>query len=188
MAEHDAQTTETAAPKTWGIMAEFETPYAISHAAEHIRDAGFTKWDTYSPFPVHGLDEAMGIKLSKVTWIMGGAALSGFTLALWMQWWMSAVNYKTVTGGKPLFAWEQFTPIMFELSVLISAFGAILGMLILNALPRWYHPLFKKERFLRVSDDRFVVAIEAADPNFDESKTRALLESLGGTHIEMVED
>lgn len=184
----DRTTPSDSAAPLWGLMAEFDTPAAISHAAEHIRDAGFTKWDVYSPFPIHGMDGAMGLKLSKVTWIMGGAALSGFAFSLWLQWWTSAVNFKIVAGGKPLFAWEQYTPIMFELSVLFSAFGAILGMLILNALPRWYHPLFAKQRFLRVSDDRLVIAIEAQDPNFDEQDTRAMFEQLGGTHIDTVED
>ena len=177
-----------ATPTIWGLMAEFENPAMISHAAEKVRDAGYTKWDVHSPFPIHGMDEAMGLKLSKVTWIMGGAALSGFSFALWMQWWMSSQDFKIVTGGKPLFAWEQFMPILFELSVLLSAFGAILGMLALNVLPRWHHPLMTKERFLRVSDDRFVIAIQAIDPNFNEAETRRLLESAGGTNIDLVED
>lgn len=179
--------TNTAAP-LWGVMAEFDTPASISHAAEAIRDAGYTKWDVYSPFPVHGMDEAMGAPASKVTWIMGAMALTGFSVALSMQWWMASVDYKIVTAGKPLWAWEQFTPIMFELSVLFSAFGAVLGMLMLNLLPRWNHPLFAKERFLRVSDDRFVIAIEARDPRFEENGVCRLLESLGGRRIDAVEE
>ncbi len=175
-------------PETWGIMAEFAHPGAISKAAEVMRDKGFTKWDCYAPIPVHGLDEAMGLKQSKITWVMGGMCLAGFSTAVLMQWWMSAVDYQIVAGGKPLAAWEQFLPIMFELSVLFSAFGAVFGMLILNLLPRWHHPLFTKERFLRVSDDRFVIAVEAIDPLFDEAETRELLASIGGTNIELVED
>lgn len=177
-----------ATPGVWGVLAEFDDPVALIHAAERVRDAGFTRWDVYSPFPVHGMDAAMGLKQSKVTWIMGAAALAGFTSALLMQWWMGAVDFKIVTAGKPLFAWEQATPIMFEFSVLLAAFGAVLGMLALNGLPRWYHPLLKKERFLRVGDDRFCIAIESADPGFDESETRVLLENLGGRHVELVED
>ncbi len=173
---------------TWGVMAEFPDPAALSHAAERIKQAGYTKWDVYSPFPVHGMDEAMGLKPSRVTWIMGVCCATGFACAWLMQWWMGQVDYPIVVAGKPLFAWEQATPILFELSVLFSAFGAVFGMLILNLLPRWHHPLFAKPRFLRVSDDRFVIAIEAADPKFNEQGIRHMLESLGGLHIDRVED
>lgn len=182
----DATTGARAEP--WGITAEFPDPAALTHAVERCRDEGFTKWDVFSPFPVHGLDEAMGLKPSRLPWIMGGMAFTGFLTALLMQWWMSAVDYQIVTGGKPLFAWEQFTPVMFELSVLFSAFGAVVGMLALNGLPRWHHPLFGRGRFLRVSDDRFMVVIESRDPKFDREATRRFLEGLGGQHIEIVED
>lgn len=185
---HDPGTEHAAPGKLWGLIAEFPNPGVLTHAAEQIRDAGFTRWDVYSPVPVHGMDEAMGLKPSRVTFIMGFMAAAGFTTALLMQWWMGAVDYQIVTAGKPLFAWEQAMPILFELSVLFSAFGAIFGMLILNLLPRWNHPLFSKHRFLRVSDDRFIIAIEAADPRFDEASVRRLLADSGGTHIDTVED
>lgn len=171
----------------YGIMAEFDDITSIVAAAEHCRDAGFRHWDVYAPVPIHGIDEAMGIKPSRVSFAMAGGALTGFTGAMLMQWWMGAVNYKIITAGKPFFAWEQAVPITFELSVLLGAFGALGGMVLLNNLPKWFHPLLAKERFLRVSDDRLVLAIEARDPKFDEDETRALLESLGGKHIELVE-
>lgn len=177
-----------AAPAVWGIMAEFADPAALTHAAEAVRDAGVKKWDVFSPFPVHGMDEAMGLKPSRVSNIMGFMALCGFTTALLMQWWMSSVDYPIAIGGKPNLAWEQWTPILFELSVLFAAFGAIGGMFGLNMLPRWHHPLMTKERFLRVGDDRFFIAIEASDPSFDPGATRAMLERLGGKNIELVED
>ncbi|MEC9373841.1 MAG: DUF3341 domain-containing protein [Planctomycetota bacterium] len=172
----------------WGLMAEYKDPAAITHAAEKVRDAGYRKWDVYSPFPIHGMDEAMGLPGSRVGFIVGMGALLGVTGAMLMQWWMSAVDYKIVVAGKPFFAWEQFTPITFELGVLLSAFGAIFGMLALNGLPLFFHPLFKKERFLRVSDDRFMIVVESADPNFDVRRTRELLEKAGGYNIETVED
>lgn len=172
---------------TWGLMAEFADISAIYHAAQRVRDAGFTKWDVYAPFPIHGIDEAMGMPRSKVGWAMGTAAACGLATAIAMQWWMSGVDYPINTAGKPYTAWEQFMPVMFELSVLFSAFGALLGMLGLNGLPRWHHPLLKRERFLRVSDDRFVIAIESADPKFDSARTRRLLEEAGATNIEVVE-
>lgn len=173
--------------ETYGIMAEFPDVAALFAAAEACRDKGFTEWDVYAPVPVHGMDEAMGLKPSKVSFTMGGAALTGCLGALLMQWWMGAIDYEIIVGGKPLFAWEQATPITFELSVLLGAFGALGGMLLLNKLPMWYHPLLKKDRFLRVSDDRLIVVIEAGDPLFDADETRAFLESLGGTNIDTVE-
>jgi hypothetical protein len=184
----DKPEVAAAAPKLWGVMAEFDNPAHLSVAAEKVRDAGYKVWDVYSPVPVHGMDECMGLKPSKVTFIMGLMALTGFSCALLMQWWMGAVDYKIVTAGKPLFAWEQATPITFELSVLFSAFGAVFGMLALNLLPMWHHPLMTKERFLRVSDDRFVIAIEAKDPQFDQGKVMRMFETLGGKHVDVVED
>jgi hypothetical protein len=171
----------------YGVMAEFDDVTALYKAAEKCRDEGFKKWDVYAPIPIHGIDEAMGIKPSKVPFSMGLAALTGFAGALLMQWWMGAVDYKIVTGGKPLFAWEQATPITFELSVLLGAFGALGGMFILNRLPMFYHPLLRKERFLRVSDDRLVIAIESTDPKFDELETARFLKSIGGHSVDMVE-
>lgn len=180
----------TASPDTgdriYGLMAEFPDPAATIHAAETIRDAGFTRWDVYSPFPIHGIDEAMGLKPSKVSSIVGMGALTGVTGALLMQWWMSAVDYKIKNGGKPYFAWEQFFPITFELGILFGSIAAILGMFLLNKLPMHYHPLMKKDRFLRVGDDRFIIALEAEDPRFDPQEAFELLTRLGGKHIEEV--
>lgn len=186
MAKH-SHTTSTGEPMH-ALLAEFSDPAAVSHAAEQVRDAGFKKWDVYAPIPIHGIDHAMGLKPSRVTMFTGIGAITGFTIAVLMQWWMSTVDYQTVTGGKPLFAWEQYLPIMFELTVLIAALSTITGMFLLNGLPRHHHPLLKNERFLRCSDDGFMIAIEARDPNFDPAQTRAMLESLGGTHIEEIEE
>ncbi len=171
----------------WGVMAEFEDVPALFKAAEKCRDEGFKKWDVYAPIPIHGIDEAMGLKPSRVPFFMGMAALTGFAGALLMQWWMGAIDYEIITGGKPLFAWEQATPITFELSVLLGSFGALGGMFLLNKLPMHHHPLMKQERFLRVSDDRLVIAIEAEDPSFDEVETVKFLESLGGQRVTLVE-
>lgn len=173
--------------RIWGVLAEFGSPADLTHGAEAVRDAGYRKWDVYSPFPVHGMDEAMGLGPSRVGLIVGMGAILGAGGAMLMQWWMSAVDYTLIVGGKPFFAWEQFMPITFELGVLLSAFGGIFGMLALNGLPLLFHPLFRSEQFLRVSDDKFFIAIEADDPNFDQVKTQETLESIGGFNIEMVE-
>jgi len=196
---HNAREIAPKEPEIYGIMAEFDTITNVVAAAEKCRDHGFTKWDVYAPVPIHGIDEAMGLKRSKVAFCMGAGALSGLTVALFIQYWFAAGSklpgildifsgYPIITGGKPFFAWEQAVPIMFELTVLMSAFATLGGMFALNGLPRWYHPLFKKDRFLRVSDDRLVIAIEAKDPKFDQQDTRDFLESIGGNHIEMVEE
>jgi hypothetical protein len=174
--------------RVYGIVAEFgETP-AMYHAAEQVRDAGYSRWDVFSPFPVHGMEKAMGIKTTKLPLIAGGAAITGVAFAAFLQWITSDYLYPMVVQGKPYGAWEPFVPIMFELGVLFTAFACLFGMLALNGLPRFHHPLFSHERFYRVSNDRFVIAIEAEDPNFDPDKTRALLEKAGGSHITIIEE
>lgn len=172
----------------YGIMAEFATPAAVYHAAETVRDAGYSKWDTYTPFPIHGMEEGMGIKRTKLPLLVACGGFTGVGLAYLMQWWMSAVDYQMVVQGKPYHSWQAFVPITFELGILFSAFTAIISMLALNGLPRWHHPLFKKERFLSSSDDKFFVCIEAADAKFEPDRTRALLEKAGATSIELVEE
>ncbi|TVQ30663.1 MAG: DUF3341 domain-containing protein [Phycisphaeraceae bacterium] len=170
----------------WGMTAEYESPAAIYHAAERFRDAGYAKWDVYAPIPIHGIDQAMGLKPSKVGWFVAVGAIVGVSGGLLMQWFMNAFAYQINVAGKPLFAWEQFMPVTFELGILFSATMALLAMLTLNGLPRWNHPLFGHDRFLRVSDDRFMIVVESKDPKFDAEATRRLLEECGGTHIETV--
>ncbi len=171
-----------------GILAQFATPADLFHAAETVRDSGLSRWDTFSPFPVHDMESAMGFSRTKLPLLVAVGGFSGVGLGYLMQWWMSAVDYQLVTQGKPFGAWEQFVPITFELGILLSAFTAIIGMLALNGLPRWHHPLLKKDSFLRASQDAFFICVEASDPNFDPDRTRALLESAGATRIELVEE
>lgn len=187
MAETRVFVTE-AGEKVHGILAEFKDPPALYHAAEAVRDAGYSKWDTYTPFPIHGMEDAMGIKRTKLPVAVAIAGLSGASLGFLMQWWMSSVDYPLVTQGKPYDSWQAFIPITFELGILSAAFTAIIGMMALNGLPRHHHPLFNKERFLGASDDRFFVCIEAGDSKFHPEATRALLERLGAMGIELVED
>lgn len=172
----------------YGMMAEFANPADTYHAAEKMRDAGYKNWDVYAPFPIHGIDEAMGLKNSRVPLVTGLIGLSGAGVGFFFQWWVSKYGYLTVVQGKPPAAWEAFAPITFEIGVLFTAFTAILSMLAFNALPMWYHPLMKKDRFLRVSDDRFVICVESKDPNFDPAATRKLLESAKGYNVDLVED
>ncbi len=175
------------ADKTWGLLAEFPNPAKLLEAAQKTRDAGYKEFETWSPFPVHGMDEAMGIGSSKVPWIVLAGGLLGMTTAVLLQWWSGAVEYPIVIGGKDLFSWEFALPVTFELSVLFSAFGAVFGMFILNKLPKPYHPLDRVPLFRRVTDDKFFLTIETRDPKFDMDASKAFLAELGGTNITVVE-
>ncbi len=169
-----------------GILGEFSSPGALLKAAEKIRDAGFRDFDCHSPFPIHGMDDAMGEKRSPLGFIVGGMGLIGGGGALLLQWWTSAVDYPLVVAGKPLFDLPAFIPVTFELTILLSAFGAVFGMFALNRMPRFFHPVFHSDRFERVTDDGFFVSIESSDPQFDPVKTREFLEEIGSEYVELL--
>lgn len=171
-----------------GIMAEFADPASLYHACERVRDAGYSKWDSYSPFPIHGMEDAMGVKRTKLPLIVAACGFSGAGLGFLFQWWVATNGYALVTQGKPYNSWQAFIPVTFELGILFSAFASLIGMLALNGLPRWHHPLFAKERFLKSSDDKFFICVEAKDPKFDPERTRAILRDAGAAHIELVEE
>jgi hypothetical protein len=182
-----AKPSTPAASKPWGLLAEFETAPAIFHACEQVRDAGFARWDAHTPFPVHGLDGAMGLKPSVLPWLVLVLGLTGTTVALSLQYWVHSIEYLIVISGKPYFALPAYVPIMFELSVLFAAFASVFGMLGLNGLPMLNHPLFRSRRFDRVTDDRFFITIEAGDPKYDAQKTAEFLRNIGASHVEVVE-
>ncbi len=166
------------------LLAEFASPGLLYRACESLRDAGYEHWDAHTPFPVHGLDRAMGLRRSKLPWIvfvlaMGGA-LGGFAL----QTWVHSLAYPVVISGKPLFAWPAYIPVTFELAVLGGALGAVLGMFALNRLPRHHHPVFASPGFERASDDRFFISIEAQDARFDAAATPELLRKAGAARLE----
>ena len=173
-----------------GYLAEFESARAIYEAAEKVRDAGYKRWDVHSPFPIHGMDQAMGLKKSILSLfvLIGGA--TGTLTAFLLQYLTQVTIYPTVVQNKPsnLNTIPAFFPVMFELTILFAAFTCLFGSLILNQLPRLNHPLFASEQFQRFSDDAFFVCIEARDPQFSKEGTKAFLEELGGTNIELVED
>ncbi|MGF1508109.1 MAG: DUF3341 domain-containing protein [Myxococcota bacterium] len=174
--------------KPYGAVAEFQTAAEIFHACEQVRDAQFTKWDALTPFPVHGLEKAMGLTRSRLPFFVFVIGLSGAAGAMLLQWWTSAVDYPIIIAAKPYFSWQAFIPITFEVMVLFSAASAVLSMLFLNRLPRWYHPLLKYQRFGRATDDKFFIAIEAGDPRFDPEQTPEFLRKLGASHVELIED
>lgn len=170
------------------LLAEFNTPGETLHAAEKLRDAGYTQFDTHSPFPIHGMDAAMGLKDSKLGLIVFPIAICGTTAAFLMMWWMNGVDYPLVIGGKPPYSLPSQVPIMFELTILFTAFATVFGMFHLNRLPRHHHPIFNSDRFRSFSDDKFFVSVESNDPKWNLEKTKALLEGAHASHVEVVYD
>jgi hypothetical protein len=169
-------------------LAEFDTPDGIIHAAEKVRDAGYEKWDVHTPYPVHGMDKAMGLSDSGLGWIVLLCGLTGVSCAVLMMQWMNGYDYPLVIGGKPPDAIPTMVPIMFELTVLLSCFGSVFGMFGLNELPKHHHPVFYSDRFEQFSNDKFFISIEVEDKKFDERKTKELLESAQPSFIELVEE
>ena len=172
----------------YGLLAEYPNPGALVSAARKVHSSGYRHFDTHSPFPIHGMDRAMGLGQSKVGYLTLIGGISGLALATWLQWWTSAVDYPMNISGKPFFAIEPSIPIMFELTVQLAALVTVGGMLAMNGLPRPYNPLFYSRGFSRVTDDAFFLHIAASDSNFDLDETETLLKEAGATSIEVVHD
>lgn len=172
---------------TYAVVAEFDTPEACIHAAESAREAGYSKLDAYSPFPVHGMSEAIGFHCNKVPFFIftGGmiGSLTGFTL----QWYTATIDYPLSIGGKPFNSLPSFMPITFECTILFSAFTAVFGMLALNKLPKPYHSIFNTPNFARASQDRFFLAIEHDDPNFNPTEIMEFLKRFKPLNVSEVQ-
>lgn len=162
----------------YALMAEFETGEALLEAAKRTCEAGYRNTDGYSPFPLHGLSEALGFRRTRLPLVTLIGGLLGGGGAYFMMWYASVISYPINIGGRPLHSWPAFVPITFELSVLGASFAALFGMLALNGLPRPHHPVFNVPEFERASRDRFFLVIEARDPKFHIADTRQFLESL----------
>lgn len=170
-----------------GAIAEFKDPADLLHAAEKVRDAGFREFDCHSPFPIHGMDGAMGESRSKLPWFVAVFAVLGFAGALWLQWWTSAVDYPLVLSAKPYFSHMAFFPITFGITVLFSVLATIAGLTIFIR-QSFHHPVFYSEGIHKASDDGFYVSILAKDAKWNESETVEFLRSIGGTNIELLEE
>ena len=166
----------------------FETPADIVQAAEAVRDAGYKSWDVITPFPIHGMDRAMGVRRSLVPRFSLVGGIIGLVTGMSLVWWSGAWNFKLKVGGKPFFSPLFAFPISYELTILFTAFATIIGMFLLNRLPMHYHAVMKQAHYKRATDDRFFVVIEARDPRYDAVATKALLASVGGREIEELED
>lgn len=185
---HQTNTPEIADKTIYGVVAEFERPEHLVRAGFDLHHRrGYTKLDAYSPFPIHGIDDAIGVPRSKLGWIVFACGMFGLANAVFMIWYTSALDYPLVIGGKPLFAWEFSVPVMFELTVLLSAFGAVFGMMFLNGLPRMYHPTFNFSDFAGVTNDKFLLVVEASDPKFNVEEVRQVLTEVGALRTEVVE-
>ena len=172
---------------TYGYLVEFDNVDDLLAGAEAVRDAGYRRWDAHTPFVVHGLDRAMGIKPTILPILVFFGGLTGTAGGILLQWWTNAVDYPFIISGKPLFSLPANIPVAFETTILVAAITTLVGMLALNKLPQLYHPLFRSGRFKRATDDRFFISIEAADPQFDAERTRSLLEGLDG-RLSVVEE
>jgi|UniRef100_UPI004049B3A0 hypothetical protein len=171
----------------YGLIATFNTAAEIYHAAEQVRDAGYKHWDCITPCPVHGLDGAMGMRRSIVPRISLLGGIIGFCTGMSLIWWTGAVDYPLIVGGKPMFSPMFAFPVSYELTILFTAFATIIGMFLLNGLPRHNHPVLAYENIARGMDDKFFVVIEARDPRFNLANTKALLEQAGGADIKELE-
>lgn len=173
--------------KVLGMLAEFANPAELVKAAQAVHDHGYQKFDCHSPFPIHGMDEAMGLKQSPLGYIVFFMGLLGLLGGIALTWFVAVADYPLVISGKPFFSFQAFIPVYFELTVLLSAFGAVFGMFHLNRMPQFFHNLFYSDRFEKVTDDGFFVSLEADDPKFDADKAKRLFESLGASSIELIE-
>jgi hypothetical protein len=179
---------ETENKTTYGVLAEFRNPKELVDVASSVKNSGYKDFDTYAPFPIHGMEKAMGLKESPLGWIVLGGALTGFIGAVTLMVWVMGYEYPLNISGKPFINIPIYVPITFELTVLLSAFATVFGMLGLNKLPQFNNPLFNSDRFDKASDDGFFVCVEATDDLFAEDKVTKLFQDNGATHIETVYD
>ena len=175
-------------PAIYGLMAEFEDPTTLVEAAARTREAGYTRVDAFSPYPIEELHHALHTQSSKLPAVVLIGGLLGCIGGFLLQYWVSAIAYPVNIGGKPYFSWPAFIPVTFECTILAAALTTVLGMLALNGLPQPYHPVFNVPRFALASRNRFFICIESADPKFDLEGTRRFLEALNPREVTTVAD
>ena len=176
------------AEPAYGLIATFRTPGEVMHAAEQVRDAGYRKWDVISPFPIHGMDGAMGLNRSRVPRISLAGGITGFCTGMSMIFYMDAFDYKLTVGGKPFFSPMFAFPVSYELTILFTAFATIGGMFFINGLGKLYHPVLKYDQIVRAMTDRFYIVIEATDGRYQAAGTRSFLQEIGGKDLTELED
>ncbi len=170
-------------PTLYGLLAEFDTPERMLAAAEKVRDAGYRKTDAFTPFPVHGLVDALGLRRTRLTSAILAGGLTGACVGFLLQYWVSCGTNPWIVSGKPMFSWPNWIPVIFECTVLFAAFTAVFTMLGRNGLPRLHHPVFAAPRIEMSSSDKFFILVQSGDEQFDAEKTRGFLRQLGSDHV-----
>lgn len=172
----------------YGIMAEFDTPTQLVDAARQVRDAGFVKTDAFSPFPLHEIDEALGIKRSILPFLVFGGGIIGLLSGIGLEVFVHYIDYPIIVGGRPHLSIPSFIPPAYELTILLAAFTAVFGMILLNGLPQPYHPVFNVPRFALASREKFFLLIETKDPKFDYEETKSFMQNLNPQEVFDVEE
>jgi hypothetical protein len=170
----------------FGYLCEVDNPKDLLDLSKKVYHAGYIKFDTYTPFPVHGIDKAMGIPLSRVPYLSLIGCLIGLTGAIALQVWTNGFDYPIALSGKPFVALPAFVPVTFELTILFTAFFTVFGMFAINKLPQWNQPIFNNESIKKATCSGFFLAISSDDKNFDIEKTKLFLERSGGKNIEAI--
>ena len=186
MPSPETTTSTGSVDKPFAVVASFGAPESMLHALEELRDLGFRDFDAHTPFPVHGIERAMGMKDSKVAYLALGGGVAGLVGGLALQIWTMGYDYPLNLSGKPYVAWQAYVPIGFETTILLTAFGTFFGMWALNKLPHFFHPVMQAEAFPAASDDRFLVSVESTDPRFELEKVKGMLKEKGAATIEEV--
>ncbi len=172
----------------YGLLAEFDTPTQLVAAAERVRDAGYKKTDAFSPFPLHEIDEALGVKRTILPFLVLGGGVVGLLSGLALQIFVHYFDYPIIVGGRPYISLPSFIPATFELTILLASFTAVFGMILLNGLPQPYHPVFNVPRFALATREKFFLLIERKDANFDYEKTKSFMQSLNPQEVFDVEE
>jgi hypothetical protein len=171
-----------------GVMAEFASAEELLSATHRTRAAGYKAVDAYSPFPIHGMSEALALPKSPIPLMVLIGALAGTLLGFGLEYWVSVLEYPVMVGGKPYFSWPAFIPVAYETTILLGGLTAAIGMLAINGFPMPYHPVFNVERFSQAMIDRFFLCIEATDPKFNREETKKFLEGLHPYQVSEVEE
>ena len=169
--------------KIYGLLAEFDTPTELVDAARKTREAGFTKTDAFSPFPIHEMDRALGIKRTILPFLVLGGGVAGLLSGIGLQYYVHVIDYPIIVGGRPFFSLPSFIPPAYELTILFAAFTAVFGMLFLNGLPQPYHPVFNVPRFALATRDKFFLLVETKDPKFNYDETRNFMQGLNAQEV-----
>ncbi len=172
----------------YGLLAEFDTPTQLVDAANKIREAGYTKTDAFSPFPIHEIDEALGVKRTILPFLVLGGGAVGLLSAQALVFYVHVLEYPIIVGGRPFFSLPSFIPPTFELTILFAAFAGVFGMLLLNGLPQPYHPVFNVPRFALATREKFFLLIETKDPKFNYDETKSFMQGLNAQEVFDVED